>query len=86
MAALVGRYVEIGALVQVMIEMTWGSTTNGGTGALLFSLPKPSAGANYQMPGKFLDSSAGALFLTQGSDAGEIAAKSMSLRRRKRCR
>ena len=40
---LVGYYKQIGKTVFVRVKLNWGSTTTGGTGHWLFSLPVPAA-------------------------------------------
>jgi hypothetical protein len=54
--AVTGAYKQIGKTVFVRVKLNWGTTTTGGTGAFLFSLPVTAANADgIQFPCSILD-------------------------------
>lgn len=59
---ITGRYQQLGKLVTVMIELTWGSTTSAGVGSAQMSLPVNARATTPAAVGIFggLDASAGA--------------------------
>lgn len=59
---VVGRYIQVGDLVHVMVNLTWGSTTSAGVGAATISLPVTARATSPGMVGcaTLLDASAGA--------------------------
>ena len=53
---LTGAYKQIGKTVFVRVKLNWGTTTTGGTGAFLFSLPVTASNADgIQFPCSMLD-------------------------------
>lgn len=54
--SLIGAYKQIGKIVFVRVKLNWGTTTTGGTGAFLFSLPITASNPDgIQFPCSMLD-------------------------------
>jgi len=54
--SLTGRYKQIGKTVFFSLNLTYGTTTTGGSGAWMFGLPVTAYNANYQFPVSILNS------------------------------